>query len=138
MERRFEIGLFEFGDPSMCLYSYCCCVCSAASARTHMDDSMCLFNLCCLNVIPLRYLIRTAYKIPGNANHDVFLSSFCPCCVINQLIQTAFSRGPPSEQAGHFTNKHDWINNSNQFASNISLYCYVLFCIPKMPWACHS
>jgi hypothetical protein len=50
----FQIDLFDIGDPSLCCYSYCCCYCASAHARTNLDGSSCCFNLFCLGPVVTR------------------------------------------------------------------------------------
>ena len=103
----FDVGLLSVGQLSSCFCAYLCCPCALASARSHMDDSSYVFNLACLPVCcipPVRWMIRTGYDIPGDAWSDCYLSFFCPCCVLNQLLQTAHKRGNTSILGGHDAN----------------------------------
>lgn len=107
----FDVGLFAVGQLSSCLCAYVCCPCALASARSHMDDSSYAFNLACLPVYcipPVRWMIRTGYDIPGDAWSDCYLSVFCPCCVLNQLLQTAYKRGNTSILGGHDANVREF------------------------------
>lgn len=113
---QWKVGLFEVGDCGQCLYSYCCCVCAMASTRTHVDDSQCLFNLFCGTSPVSRYFVRTAYEIPGNATNDIAINLFCPCCSVNQMLQTAVDRGNPSIGVGSRY-------NTRQFSSKAMYYC---------------
>ena len=113
MERTsdFEIGLFECGDWRSCLCAWVCCPCALASARSHLDDSSYAFNIVCLPVCcitPVRWMIRTAYDIPGDSLGDFCRSTFCPCCVLNQLLQTAFARGNSTMVGGSNHNVRDF------------------------------
>lgn len=51
----FSIGLCEIGDCKSCLYSWICCPCARAEARTKMDGSGCLYNFFCMDLAPLRF-----------------------------------------------------------------------------------
>ena len=86
----WKIGLLEIGEPSDCLYSFCAPPCASAAARNHLDQSSICFNIICLNPIAARWLIRTAYEIPGDANNDLLVGSLLCCCSINQVIRIIF------------------------------------------------
>ena len=58
-ENFFSIGLFEVGDCKSCAYSWLCCWCAKAEARTYLDGSGCLYNLFCMDLAPLRLFTRT-------------------------------------------------------------------------------
>lgn len=109
---RFEVGLFECGDWRSCLCAWACCPCALASARSHLDDSAYVFNLACLpvccSITPVRWMIRTAYDIPGDGCSDLLKSVFCPCCVLNQLLQTSFARGNSTSVGGSHHNVRDF------------------------------
>lgn len=94
---------------------------------------MCLFNFCCLNIVPSRWLMRSAYNIPGDEMNDCILAAACPCCVVNQMIQTSLKYGNPTLTRGHFFNTNPWANNRGcecVSASNTNLLCYSLCCLP--------
>lgn len=52
----FGISLFEVGDVSMCLFSYCCFPCAIAQSRTNMDGSNFAMNCFSLGCVPARYI----------------------------------------------------------------------------------
>mmetsp|Transcript_26199 Transcript_26199/g.38814 ORF Transcript_26199/g.38814 Transcript_26199/m.38814 type:complete len:283 (+) Transcript_26199:38-886(+) len=91
----FVISLTETGGYADCVFSYCCPVIAVAQARTNLDGSSRCFNVCCLGHVPSRWLIRTAYGIPGDARDDCMLACLCPCCSANQLLQTTRHYGNP-------------------------------------------
>jgi hypothetical protein len=74
--------LFEF------LCSFCCPPCALGLARQEMDESE--FCVTCFigNAIVMRWLVRSAYQIPGDEVTDCLMGTFCSCCVINQIYQT--------------------------------------------------
>ena len=59
----FTIGLFEIGDCKSCAYSWFCCWCAKAEARSNMDGSGCLFNFFCMKLAPLRLIKYGNYQL---------------------------------------------------------------------------
>ena len=130
---QFAIGLFDIGDCRSCLCSYICCPCSLASARSHMDDSVYIFNILCLPVCcitPVRWMIRSAYDIPGDAYQDCYTSTFCPCCVLNQLLQTSFKRGNTSVSGGYSHNSREFSFFFGTCSNDVATCCYTSLCVP--------
>lgn len=130
---QFAIGLFEIGDCSSCLCSYICCPCALASARSHLDDSVYVFNIACLPcccITPVRWMIRTAYDIPGDAWGDCLRSVFCPCCTINQLLQTSYKRGNTSVSGGVAHNSRDFSFFFGTCSNDLPTCCYTTLCVP--------
>eukprot|EP01035_Chromulina_nebulosa_P020552 gene20552-26655_t len=61
-----------------------------------------------IRLCAVRYITRTAYGIDGNACIDIVQSLFCPCCVVNQLLQTTMIHGNPVESSGSIHNNKIW------------------------------
>lgn len=75
----------------------------------------------------LRWLARTAYGIPGTDLDDFLLGCFCPCCSINQVLQTTKSYGYPPK-AGKAYNQQ---NFSSKLGSGSCSHCLqTFFCTP--------
>lgn len=124
----FQIDLFEIGDPFLCCYSYLCCHCASAQSRTYLDGSSCCFNFWCLGpvvtrssplpslsflsslpIFPHRWLSRTAYGIPGTDLDDFLIGCLCPCCSVNQILQTTKTYGYPPH-AGTASNQTKFVS----------------------------
>lgn len=75
-----------------------------------------------------RWITRSAYGI-GNSHEyidDCLLSTFCPCCVVNQLYQTTQQFKNPASNGGLQFNTRQFSNlNQNLSASNC---LYNTFC----------
>jgi len=104
LPRRFPITCFETGDFGICLYSFICPPCAMASARQLMDESSFLTTCFNANPVALRWLVRSAYHIPGSEVEDCLLGTFCSCCIINQLIHTTKEYGRPNLTTGAMFN----------------------------------
>lgn len=91
--KHWKIDLCEIGDCLTCLYSYFCCPCALADARTKLDESNWYVNCSIMHPISTRWLIRTAYNIPGSAHDDCWSAACLPCCTINQFLQTTNTYG---------------------------------------------
>lgn len=88
----WTIGLFEVGDhQDFCFALWCPCA-AKAFARNTLDGSDWWVN-CCMSVSASRFLVRTAYNIPGNAHWDCWVGTFCPCFAANQMFQTSKVKG---------------------------------------------
>jgi Cys-rich protein (TIGR01571 family) len=55
--------------------------------------------------LSLRWLARTAYGIPGTASDDLLTGCFCPCCSVNQIIQTTKAYGNPPNSGTAFNQR---------------------------------
>ena len=110
-QRNFQIELFEIGDTKSCLYSYFCCPCALAESRTYLDGSQFEFNLFCLQLIPYRWMVRSAYEIGDTdiARHDWLIGICTPCCAVNQIYQTTKAYKNPTSRGGRLNNTNDWI-----------------------------
>lgn len=126
----FKIGLCEVGDCESCLFSYCCSCCAIAQARTYVDNSPPIFNFCCMSHVTERWLIRSAYGIPGDACADCYTSFFCPCCAANQAYQTAKERGNPVDNGGRYANVSDFITPLPAPTATAKNYMYSCCCMP--------
>jgi hypothetical protein len=119
--------------------SVCCCLVAVGTAKTHTDDSECLFNCCCFGPVPTRWLIRTAQGIKGDSYSDCAVGTFCPCCTVNQMLQTSVQRGNPFPNAGREANTKPWNTSvpsslySNGFSGcfeTLGTFIFALLCLP--------
>ena len=103
---QFKIGLFEIGDLNSCIYSFTCCRCAVAQSRLFLEDSSYIFNIFFTPLAPYRWMVRSAYGIGNNDEwlEDCVLSTFCSCCVINQIYQTTKAFGNPTMDGGRTMN----------------------------------
>ena len=124
---RFSIGLFDLGDPKYCLYSFICPLCALASARTQMDDSDCIYNFFCLGHVPERWMIRTAYDIPGDPITDAGVAVCCFPCSVNQLYQSTKAYGNPTVNGGKVYNKQRFARPEND-EGFLKRLCCAIFC----------
>lgn len=127
---QFKIGLCEVGECESCLFSYCCSCCALAQARSFVDSSPPIFNFCCITQVTERWLIRSAYQIPGDACSDCYTTSFCPCCVANQAYQTAKDFGNPVTNGGRFANVHPFTTRLPPPEASVQEYAYSFCCTP--------
>lgn len=109
-------------------YSYCCPFIALAQARSHLDGSSCCFNCCAMNPAVTRWLIRSAYGIPGSAFEDCYTTYFCPCCSINQMLQTTKSYGNPTPDGGAAKNLGQFTTQTGNCSCGTC--CYSFFCCP--------
>ena len=123
----WAIVLFEIGKCDSCCYSCVCCPGYAvAEAKAVMDGSETWFNVTCYNFLTTRWyakrlyfsriffllksyrawrLMRSAYGIPGDAWTDLALCVCCPCCIANQMYQTADALGPVRNKGRYFNDR---------------------------------
>jgi Cys-rich protein (TIGR01571 family) len=122
----WEIGLCEIGNCSSCCYSWCCTGVADSEAKSLVDGSQCIFNYYCVNCVVNRWMIRTAYGIPGDECNDCLVASFCCPCSTNQLYQTAYKRGNPVKfNGGNHNNEGTWQAPNSCTMSNC---CYATWC----------
>lgn len=126
----FKIEICEVGECESCMFSYCCSCCAIAQARTYVDNSPPIYNFCCLNHVVERWLIRSAYNIPGDACADCYTSVFCPCCVANQAYQTAKDRGVPVDNGGRYANVNQFTIPIPPPTATVQNYMYSCCCMP--------
>eukprot|EP01031_Cornospumella_fuschlensis_P036052 gene36052-43722_t len=101
VNRDWTVSLFGIGDLGTCVFSFFCCPCAQASARSRFDGSNWCVNCLCMTPSASRWAIRTGYGIPGSAHWDCWMGALCACCVINQELQTVNSFGRvPVQNAG--------------------------------------
>jgi Cys-rich protein (TIGR01571 family) len=160
----FSIGLFEVGDPCMCLMACCfpywyyflkfcgrimsqrfAYVHSAfAASRSNLDQSSFIFNFFCLGSVPLRsianyllvatliyrarWMIRSAYGIPGDTCSDLLVQCCCIPCSANQLYQTTKSYGNPTYNGGRQYNTGRYADAPSDGVC--CRFLYALFCLP--------
>jgi hypothetical protein len=79
----------------------------------------------------VRWMVRTAYGIPGDPCEDCAESIFCPCCVANQLLHTTNQLkdpfGPAPER--HLLRDDPWIGSPPKDCNSFMCgYC----CLPCM------
>ena len=138
----WSIPLYSFGDLPICLSSCICCPCAMAYARSELDGSSFLFNLCCSSICLNRWIVRSGYKIKGEAITDCVQSSFCAPCVANQTLQMVLKDSGTGQQkvkpAGMFTEKwklplmqylRETSSKVGTFAWDSNL-CYSICCRP--------
>jgi hypothetical protein len=95
-----------------------------------MDGSDCTFTCCLYNPIIVRYLVRSAYNIPGSTCEDCLMGTFCSCCVVNQIYQTTKAYGAANPESGgaRFNT-----GRFGEIGSNKTPCCdclYAFFCMP--------
>ncbi len=73
-----------------------------------------------------RYVIRSAYGIPGDAWDDCISSTCCACCVANQLYQTSTKQGSVVTQKGGRTDT--W--KAENFEAGVVDHLKAMFCMP--------
>lgn len=77
--------------------------------------------------ILIRWLARTAYGIPGNEYDDLYYGCCCPCCSVNQVLQTTKTYGYPPK-SGTIFNQEEF---SSPIVSSNCLLCISTFlCTP--------
>ena len=109
------------------LRSCCCTPCAIAQSRTHLDNSPCCFNLLALTPCVVRYLVRSAYNIPGTVMEDICVMTCCPICATNQIYQTTIDKGSPVKNKPFVDDVLDQSCDGNQ---SISQFFYGLLCTP--------
>lgn len=112
----------------VCCDSYCFTNCAAAQARSQMDGSSCCFNMCAMNPVVTRWLIRSAYGIPGSVWEDCLFTMCCPCCAINQMYQTTAAYGNPTPDGGAVKNTGQFMTQTGNCTCGTC--CYSFFCCP--------
>ena len=73
-------------------------------------------------------MVRSSYNIGDTSSclEDAVLSLFCPCCVINQLLQTTAQKGNPTTDGGKRFN----VNPISTAQYNCGACMYASFCMP--------
>jgi len=123
--QKWEIDLCEIGKCESCLYSWCCTACAISEARSKMDGSGCCFNFMALkNPVVIHWLMRSAYGIPSD---NFFVDDFlipvcCTYCAVNQMYQTAMTKGNPSTDGGSRFNLKAFSHESTQYSCNECMY----------------
>lgn len=109
-------------------FSYLCMPCALGNAREKLDGSPCIFTCCLINPIISRWLVRSAYQIPGSSCDDCIYGLFCPCCVTNQVYQTTKRYRNPSNDGGKQfnTKRFEFAPNTEPCCSNClyTFFCY--------------
>jgi Cys-rich protein (TIGR01571 family) len=129
-DKDWKIDLCECGDPILCCYSFLCPKCALADARSQLDGSSWFLNCCLISPIMARWMIRTAYDIPGNAHYDCWVGACLPCCAINQMLQTSKVYGSasiPNVGQQFLVNERVGINR-RPLDNLIYDLCYSVFC----------
>eukprot|EP01038_Epipyxis_sp_PR26KG_P009332 gene9332-12574_t len=124
----WEIPLCSIGDCVPCLYAWGCTSLAFAEGKSNVDGSQVQFNATCIPCCVTRWLVRTAYGIPGDACNDCLLSTFCSCCVANQLFQTSYRLGNPVKNSGGYHNNIG--EKQTTTPCTCSACCYSLWCFP--------
>lgn len=125
---QFSVPLCGIGNIGGCLYSYLCTQCAMGTARHALDGSDCMVTCFNINPVLLRWTTRSAYNIPGNAWEDCIAGVFCPCCTVNQVLQTTQQFGRPNGTVGPEHNYHMFHAISNDDFCGHCLYAS--FCLP--------
>lgn len=125
----FSISLLDVGDPSACAYAWFCYPCALASARSNLDDSHWMYNMFCLGHVAERWMIRTAYNIPGGGGQDCVVACCCFPCSANQLYQTTKTRGNPTVNGGRSYNKERF-ERPVENRGVLKRFCCAVFCNP--------
>lgn len=116
-------------DECHCFYSFCCSPLAIAESRRQLDGSDVHFNELCLNVCVTRWLIRSAYNIPGSALNDCLVSTFCYPCVANQMFATTYEKGAAEHlHDGGYTYNREKYESNWQF--NCHDFMYACCCMP--------
>lgn len=108
--------------------SFLCPYCAMGSARNAMDGSNCMVTCFNMNPVLLRWTTRSAYHIPGSAWEDCVAGVLCPCCTINQVLQTTAQFGHPHGNVGPEHNYHMFHAVNDEECCNQCLYA--TFCLP--------
>jgi Cys-rich protein (TIGR01571 family) len=118
------------GNAGSCLYSWACCCCAMGDIRSQLDGSSWCVGCCCMSVPALRWLTRTAYNIEGSAHWDCWTGCFCPCCSINQMLQTVKEKGrAPFPNVGPEFNLNERVGFSQRAGTDICWDAfYALLC----------
>lgn len=85
-------------------------------------------SLSLLISLHFRWMVRTAYDIgnPSDCVMDCLLSTFCTCCVVNQLYQTTSIKGNPTTDGGAHFNTQKFTPTPCNFVGCL----YASFCLP--------
>jgi hypothetical protein len=109
------------------MVSWPCCH-KVALLKINREDFFELFSPS-LNLTD-RWLTRTAYGIPGTASDDFLTGCFCPCCSVNQILQTTKAYGNPPN-SGTVFNQRPFTSpliSTNSFS--LSSLCQSFLCTP--------
>ena len=98
-----------------------------ASTRYRLDRSDACVNCTLMNPSLLRWLVRSAYHIPGSPCEDCFLGSVCYVCTINQALQTVKRRGAPHPYIGPMHNNIAFAS-SKESDPDWCLHCLTACC----------
>lgn len=123
--QNWAVGLCEIGNCTQCCISWVFNRCAVAHARSNLDGSDCCFNMCFLSTVQARWMLRTAYNIPGDPFEDCYMSLFCPCCVTNQLYQTSKQLGDPygSQPGQHLVRHGNFVGGREKSCGNCLYAC---------------
>jgi len=85
-----------------------------------MDESGCCFNFMVMeNPVVLHWLMRSAWIASDNeCVYDCVIPVSCTCCVVNQMYQTAITRGNPSTDGGSRFNTQPFSEESFKVRSS--------------------
>jgi Cys-rich protein (TIGR01571 family) len=118
------------GNVGTCLYSWCCSCCAMGDIRSQLDGSNYCVGCCCVSIPAMRWLVRTAHNIEGNAHWDCWTGCFCPCCSINQMLQTVQEKGrAPVGNVGPEFNLNQRVGFTERAGTDMCWDCiYALLC----------
>jgi hypothetical protein len=88
-----------------------------------MDGSGCCFNFMAMkNPVVIHWLMRSAYGIPSDNEcvDDFLIPVCCTCCAVNQMYQTAMTKGNPSTDGGSTFNLKAFSYESTQVCSSLN------------------
>ena len=94
-----------------------------SDARSKMDGSGCCFNFMAMsNPVVIHWLMRSAYGIPSESEcvDDCVIPICCTCCAVNQMYQTAITKGNPSTDGGSAFNVKQFSHESTQVCSSLN------------------
>lgn len=94
-----------------------------------MDESECIFTCCLFNPFLVRYLIRSAYNIPGTPLQDCCYTTFCTPCAVNQMYQTTKALGLANPNAGKKFNVGRF-GEKGVDSGSCGKFCYAACCLP--------
>ena len=125
LPRKWSISLFSCGDYTKCMYAFLLCNLAFAEARSDLDQSDTAFTLLTMSPCLVRWLIRSAYEIPGSTCEDILTVTCCCPCAINQMFQTTSVIGPPAEGYGKSYNVNAMVSDYpfNLFDNLYSCFC---------------
>jgi hypothetical protein len=109
--------------------SWFCTASAISAARSKMDGSGCCLNYMAMsNPVVIHWLMRSAYGIPSDNEcvDDCVIPICCTCCAVNQMYQTAMTKGNPSTDGGSTFNVKQFSYESSQVWLLYNLTFFIL------------